>query len=166
MRSAFTLIETILVVAVLSLLLALALPVLARARQASWQGKCTLQLHDIAVSRETGQPHSLNGPGYRGDAEIICPADPDRGPLSYVWLAEPSLAGLTALGREAKCAKVLPIASDAFTFRHGLRPLERLSSDRDSAQWLIWSWRNKAFPDAHVDRAFGPLSTPAAGWLP
>lgn len=165
MRSAFTLIECVLCVAILSLLLALALPVLGRARQASWQAKCAMQLHDIAVSRETATPHSINGPGYRGDDTIICPADPERGPLSYVWLAEPSLAGLTALGREAKCAKVLPIASDAFSFRHGLRPGEAMDADPWSAQWLR-SWRNKAWPDAHVAPATGPLSTPAMGWLP
>jgi prepilin-type N-terminal cleavage/methylation domain-containing protein len=87
-RRAFTLVELLMVIAILALLAALLFPVLAQVRESGRQTACRSNLRQIGLALDLYRqdynafpPHlSTLYPAYVRDARIyVCPSDPDRG---------------------------------------------------------------------------------------
>jgi prepilin-type N-terminal cleavage/methylation domain-containing protein len=101
MRRAFTLIEMLVVLAVMAVLTALLMPTLARARETARRQACASQLHQVGLGfslyvqdNEDLPPRlSVLSPTYADAALFICPSDPVRGQLD----GNDSLEGRTYL---------------------------------------------------------------------
>lgn len=169
--AAFTLIELLLVIAIVSVLLSLAVPILNAARESARRAKCHSNLHQIQADAEAERA-SIGTLLYalaEDPAVGTCPSDP-LGSDSYVYTQYVPILGSAPLrwdvARDTALNTSLDlVASDRFHFRHGLRAGETLSTDPFSAQWRRTD-RSKLWMDGSVTAMKGPLSDPAMGWMP
>lgn len=100
MRRAFTLLEVLVVLALIGILAAIMFPVIGRAREQARRTTCTTQLHQvglaIALYRQdyTGLPAHLSNicPQYLSNpAVLLCPSDAKRGQHAGTLLLEGNL---------------------------------------------------------------------------
>ena len=167
MRRAFTLIELLVTITIIAVLIGLLLPALSHARATARNDKCLAQLRDLSVAVAAYQadhrmayPSGLAAMGYGEESGIagaeepagglVCPANPAGEPYAFMALSSGNGAIVDTL-------REWIVASDAFTFRHGLRRGERPDQDPNSMQWLR-TWRNKGFLSGGAGRRYGPTS--------
>lgn len=144
-RTAFTIIELLVAVAIIALLIGLLMPALAGVRGQARNAHCLAQLRTLATAvsnyrMEYGRLVMLV-PDYidTNSGATTCPADPQKRSWSYVWivsLGEQRPVQMDSSADADGWARFI-LLGDQIDYRHGRSP---------------WSWSNAGYLDGHAGK--------------